>query len=116
MPVRNLTVLTRRPELSRAEFSRYWREVHGPMIQTLPGIRRYSQHHVVAEGTRAGHPTHDYGIDGFVDFLFDDPAAMGAAFDSERGRTVMADAANFVEHMRVYTVEERVLVDRTGER
>jgi hypothetical protein len=38
--------LTRLPHLSRAEFQRYWRERHGPLVRESAkalGIRRYVQ-------------------------------------------------------------------------
>ena len=113
MTVRNLTVLTRKPTLSRAEFSRYWAETHGPLVEQLPGIARYSQNHVVAAGTRTGYPTADYEIDGIVDFVFDSQEAATAAFESELGQRIMRDASTFIERMCVYTIEERVVVDRT---
>ncbi len=114
-PVHNLTVLTRRPDLSPAEFRRHWREVHGPMVAELPNVLRYSQHHVLDSATRAGYPTRDYEIDGVVDLTFASNQAMQAAFDGDLGRELMADAHNFVARMCVYTVQEHVVIDRAAE-
>jgi uncharacterized protein (TIGR02118 family) len=111
--VRNLTVLTRKPTLTREEFSQYWRDVHGPLVRQLPHVRRYSQNHVLESGSRTGYATGDYEIDGIVDFLFDSPADAERAFAGEPGRRAMADAANFIERMCVFTVEEHVIVDRS---
>jgi uncharacterized protein (TIGR02118 family) len=113
--VRNLTVLTRRADLTPAEFNRHWREVHAPMVAELPGVLRYSQHHVLDSATRAGYPTQDYEIDGMVDFRFANEEAMTSAFDSDLGRALMDDAKHFIARMCVYTVEEHVVVDRTVE-
>lgn len=43
--------LHRLPHLSRAEFQRYWRETHAPLVaaaQQALGIRRYVQCHTMA--------------------------------------------------------------------
>jgi uncharacterized protein (TIGR02118 family) len=112
-PVRNLTVLTRRATVTPDEFRRHWLEVHAPLVRQLPHIRRYAQNHVVASGTRTGYPTSDYGIDGVVEFVFDSLEGAELAFESDLGRRVMDDARDFIEQMRVYTVEEHVIIDRT---
>jgi uncharacterized protein (TIGR02118 family) len=111
-PVRNLTLLRRKPGISVEEFQHHWLEVHGPLVSALPGVRRYAQNHVTASATRAGYPTVELGIDGIVEFVFESAESMREAFDSEAGRRAMADAPNFIEAMRVYTVEEHVIVPR----
>ena len=43
--------LRRAPHLSRAEFQRYWRETHGPLVRRHAAalrIRRYVQLHTLA--------------------------------------------------------------------
>ena len=52
-------LLKRKPAMSAAEFHRYWKEVHGPLVLGLPEVmryvRRYVQCHSVAE-TFSGMP------------------------------------------------------------
>ncbi|MBI3994009.1 MAG: EthD domain-containing protein [Candidatus Lambdaproteobacteria bacterium] len=46
--------LRRLPNVSREEFHRYWREVHGPMVvqyKDLLNVRRYVQNHAPPRGT-----------------------------------------------------------------
>ena len=45
--IKRVSFIKRRPGMSPEEFSRYWREVHGPLALDLPGMRRYVQCHVV---------------------------------------------------------------------
>ncbi|CAN5515507.1 hypothetical protein BH24ACT5_BH24ACT5_06350 [soil metagenome] len=108
--VRNLTVLTRRAGISRADFRRHWLDVHAPMVAELPHVLSYSQHHVESSTTRSGFATRDYEIDGFVDFRFDSADGMQKAFESDLGRSIMSDAQQFIESMRVYTVTEHPIV------
>ena len=51
--VKNYELVTKRADLDRAEFDRYWAQVHGPLAATIPTIRRYVQAHLSA-GTRQG--------------------------------------------------------------
>lgn len=37
--------ITRRPEMTLDQFSRYWRDVHGPIGRRIPGLRRLVQSH-----------------------------------------------------------------------
>lgn len=63
----------RKPGLTREEFSKHWREVHGPLIANDPVlskyIKRYVQHHMVpSEGWPNVGPL-DY--DGFSETWFE---------------------------------------------
>jgi uncharacterized protein (TIGR02118 family) len=40
-----LYFITRKPVLDEAEFHRYWREVHGPIVGKISQLRRYEQSH-----------------------------------------------------------------------
>jgi uncharacterized protein (TIGR02118 family) len=41
--VKSVAFLSRKPGLSVEEFHRHWRDVHGPLVSLLPGLRRYVQ-------------------------------------------------------------------------
>ncbi|MCC7268881.1 MAG: EthD domain-containing protein [Caulobacteraceae bacterium] len=102
--------LVRRPELSRAEFQRYWREIHAPLVASVQAalrIRRYVQTHSLpqdaSEGLRAlrGGP---FGYDGVAQLwweslevmagLSEDPAAI------EAGRLLLEDERRFIDLSR----------------
>jgi uncharacterized protein (TIGR02118 family) len=93
--------LNKRPELSRDEFRRYWRDVHGPFGARMPGVRKYVQNHALADGAP---------FDGFAEMWFDDAASMHAALASPESATAGADAPNFVEKTQLMFVEEVVMV------
>ncbi len=90
--VKNYELVTKRPDLDRAEFDRYWAQVHGPLAATIPTIRRYVQAHL-SPGTR-GAGTAPY--DGLAITWFDDVAAMRAGAVTEAYAATRADEANFL--------------------
>ena len=56
--VKNYELVTKRPDMDRADFDRYWAQVHGPLAATIPTIRRYVQAHLSpGTGRRAPRPT-----------------------------------------------------------
>jgi uncharacterized protein (TIGR02118 family) len=90
--VKSYELVTKRPDLDRAEFDRYWAQVHGPLAATIPTIRRYVQAHL-SPGTR-GAGTAPY--DGLAITWFDDVAAMRAGAATEAYAKTRADEANFL--------------------
>jgi uncharacterized protein (TIGR02118 family) len=91
--VKNYELVTKRPDLDRAEFDRYWTEVHGPLASTIPTIRRYVQAHL-SPGTRdAGTAPYD----GLAITWFDDVAGMRAGAATEAYARTRADEANFLD-------------------
>ncbi|RAM37327.1 EthD domain-containing protein [Arthrobacter globiformis] len=113
--LRQLTLLQRKPGISRGEFQRYWSEVHAPMVRQLPHIISYTQHHVTASGARENYPAPDVEVDGIVEFVFEDADGAGKAFSGELGKHVLVDAENFISAMVVLTVTSIAVIARDGE-
>ena len=90
--VKNYELVTKRADMDRAEFDRYWAQVHGPLAATIPTIRRYVQAHLSA-GTRE---TGAAPYDGLAITWFDDVAAMRAGAATEAYARTRADEANFL--------------------
>ena len=90
--VKNYELVTKRPDMDRAEFDRYWAQVHGPLAATIPTIRRYVQAHL-SPGTRE---TGTAPYDGLAITWFDDVAAMRAGAATEAYAKTRADEANFL--------------------
>jgi len=90
--VKNYELVTKRPDMDRAEFDRYWAQVHGPLAATIPTLRRYVQAHL-SPGTRGtGTPPYD----GLAITWFDDVSAMRAGAATEAYAQTRADEANFL--------------------
>ena len=81
-------VLYNTPE-DPVEFDRYYREVHIPLAQKLPGLRRYtiSQDMAVIRGADAYYM--------IAELDFDDRAALENAFQSPEGQAAAQDVPKF---------------------
>lgn len=99
--------LRRRPDLSWEEFSRYWREVHAPLVAEraeVLGIRRYLQVrtvdrpelHQALQQRNGGAPR---PFDGIAELWFDDIEAFAARSDEARraSQELLEDERNFID-------------------
>lgn len=103
--------ITRRSGMSLEEFSRYWREVHGPIGRRIPGLRRLVQSHLISPPPDMSPPAYD----GMAELWFDDIAALEAARRSPEWRASSADEVNFIDATRtaLFLTEEEEIPDRT---
>jgi uncharacterized protein (TIGR02118 family) len=100
--------LRRRPDLSWEEFSRYWREVHAPLVAEraeVLRIRRYVQVRTVQEPAlheayRARNGGSPEPFDGIAELWFDDLESMRSTRDeaaSVAARELLEDERNFID-------------------
>ena len=99
--------LRRLPELSRAEFQRYWREKHGPLVRQHAAtlrIRRYVQLHTredalndVLRASRGGPEPYD----GIAELWWDSREDLQAATASPEGQRasleLLEDERRFID-------------------
>jgi uncharacterized protein (TIGR02118 family) len=90
--VKNYELVTKRPDLDRAEFDRYWAQVHGPLAATIPTIRRYVQAHLSPGAREQAESPYD----GLAITWFDDVAAMRAGAATEAYAKTRADEEHFL--------------------
>jgi hypothetical protein len=115
-PVRCLVLLKRRPDMTQEEFNDYWLRVHGAIAKDYPHVIRYSQLHLLEAraDTSPGGTSIDFGVDGIVDFLFEEGHGLFDLEKSEVGRIGMADASHFIHATQEIYVDEHHVVDTTG--
>ena len=103
--IKMVDLAVRTEGLSHEEFTERWLGEHAELAKQLPGLRKYATT-VVADPKRAG-------CDGIVELSFDDSAALAAAFDSEIGEEVLADAAEFIDMDQGQTIvgQETIQLD-----
>ena len=110
--LKGIFTVKRRPEMSLAEFRRYWKEVHAPIAARLPGLRRYVQSEVIDEAYSLAEPKWD----GAAQLWFDDPEAVRRAFESEvYKRESSVDTQKFVGQAAVVWVHEHPVLPRRFE-
>ena len=97
--------LNRKEDTSHEEFATYLREEHVPLAEEMPGLVRYATS-LPTDPERSPY-------DGLSELYFEDGAAMKAAWDSDAGQAVQADAPNFmdVDENETLVLIEEVHVD-----
>ncbi len=88
----NVAFLTRLARLPLEAFQAHWRDRHGPIAGSIPGIRRYVQCHARGSIDGVGTPAWD----GVALAWFDDTQAMRATAGSDAYTRTRADEANFL--------------------
>lgn len=78
-------------------FERHYREVHIPLANRLPGLRRYTRSHSPA--VVHGDPCY---LVATLDW--DDRAALDAALASEAGQATGADVANLTRYAGIHSM------------
>ncbi len=110
--VKGVFLIKRKPTLLRADFKRYWKEVHAPIALKLPGLRRYVQCHAVDDAYEWAEPRWD----GVAHIYFDDAQAAERATVSEGfikeswpdvDKFVGSIAEMWVQEHHILPVEER---------
>jgi uncharacterized protein (TIGR02118 family) len=94
-----MILLTRREDLSRDDFRRWWLEEHRPLALGLPGLRRMVIN-LVEEGPEEG------GIDGVSELWFDSRDDFFAAYATDHGKAVAANTMAHVTSRVRYLVTE----------
>ncbi len=114
--------LTRRDGMEEAEFHRYWRDEHAPLVQrhaaTL-GIARYVQLHTGNPGlndalaaTRQAPPSYD----GVAELWFDDLETLATRAATPEGAVaaeiLLTDERRFIDHTRspIFVGEEHAVI------
>jgi uncharacterized protein (TIGR02118 family) len=99
--------LRRRPELSRAEFQRYWRDEHAPLVRShadVLHIRRYVQVHSLpseVQGALRASRDAPEEYDGVAELWWDSLDDLAASAASDDGRvaaaTLLEDERRFID-------------------
>lgn len=103
--IKMVDLLVRKDGTSHEEFVDYWLGEHSELAKELPGLRKYV--------TSVPNDPEKAGYDGLLELYFDSTVDMKAAFDSDVGRRVQEDAAEFVnmDEGPTLVVDETVQLD-----
>ena len=114
--------LRRLPQLSRAEFQRYWYERHAPLVRSHAAalrIRRYVQTHTLDHPLNAALRASRGGpeeFDGVAELWWDDAEALAAATATPEGAAagaaLLEDERTFIDLERspLFVAAERPII------
>jgi len=98
-----MVFLKRRADLDRPAFFEWWLNQHRPLVEKIPGLKRYTIS-LEADGE-------DGAFDGVAELWFDDDAAAAAGFASAEGQTASADTRAHVSRRERLDLVEHKFVD-----
>lgn len=102
--IKMITLLTRKPGMSREEFSKYWLHPHGDLIlKTVPGIKKYIQNPAIINDR-------EYVCDGIAEGWFDDMDALRKALKALQADIIREDEEKFLDRSKttsILVVDER---------
>lgn len=126
--IRLTYLLRRRQDMAPAEFYRYWREEHGPLVAANArriGALRYVQVHALDDPANAAMAEARGGMeppyDGVAEVWFESREALVAALGSDEGQqaaaTLVEDEARFIDlaHSPLWLNHEHPQVNPTPE-
>jgi uncharacterized protein (TIGR02118 family) len=113
--IKSVSLLTRKDGLTHAQFMKHWVEIHAPLAHAVPGLKRYVQSHIVEERTRPDIPTTNVDVDGIAELWFDDRESMARAMATPAAKTLHADGALFIGRIKSFTIEEKVIIPKSGQ-
>ena len=98
-----MILLTRRDDMTAAEFQSWWLNDHAPLAAQLPGLRRAVFNVLDSDGRDAA------GFDGVSELWFDTRADFDAAYATELGQAVAADSMAHVSGRVRLFLDEHVV-------
>ena len=115
--IKRVTLMTRKPGMTREAFADYWTRVHAPLLASHPAVKRLTIN-VTEEFVRFSVRTEDTADplrsmivtqtpDGIVELWFEDRESMSAMYASDFSRRLVADAEHFVGAIATFIVDER---------
>ena len=103
-------LIVRSPELTHEQFMRHWIDIHAPLVDAVPGVRRYVQSHILGDFAPPHIPGVGASLDGIAELWFDDRAAFETAFASPEGQQLAADGALFIGKISFFIIDEKVMI------
>jgi uncharacterized protein (TIGR02118 family) len=104
--IKTVSLLTRKPGMTHAEFVDRWVNEHAPLAHAVPGLRRYVLTLIDASPDRPDIPSHDIDVDGIAELWYDDVEAMRAAAATPEMKALRAHGALIIGRIKNYVTHE----------
>ena len=107
-------LISRREGLSLEEFSKHWKEIHGPLFSSQPEVKQYVRRYIQAHST--GESLNQFPVakfDGIAQIWVDQMEDIGKVFGSDNYFKIIApDEATFIDReniLWIYSTENVVI-------
>jgi uncharacterized protein (TIGR02118 family) len=105
-----VSVLARKPGLSREEFMQAWMVDHIQLCHACPGIKRYVLTPIISGGPRPGMPTWDIEVDGIAELYFANQADFETFSKSPATVAFRAHGETFIGRQINFVTYEKVVI------
>jgi len=114
--IKTISIVKKREDISREEFYKYWKDVHGPLVaKHIPYLKKYVQNHFV------DIPGVEYEGDGIIETWYDDIESFQKSMEfnkTEEARALglgedWAKIADMSEEPNMWVVEEHPIMDES---
>ena len=118
--IKIVELLVRKPGMTRAEFSDYWLNVHGPLAMSIPEIRRHNVKYVQSHTLGEWHPFlagEESLFDGAAEIWLDSMEAAMALFSEPKfEEVVFPDEEKFLDRDKteILVLTEHLVYQRPG--
>jgi uncharacterized protein (TIGR02118 family) len=100
--IKRMTLLAKRQDLTKEQFSDYWLNNHGQILKRMPTVGGYVQN-LITEDIIAEN---QFSFDGVVELWFADLNAQTTAFATDAAKELPFDEPNFIRGITIYAVNE----------
>ncbi len=114
--IKRVTIMTRKPGMTREAFADYWKNIHAPLLASHPAVKRLTIN-VTGEFLRFSVRNEDPADplrssiltqvpDGIVELWFANQEEMEGMYNSDFSRQLVSDAEAFVGAIATFLMEE----------
>ena len=104
--IKSLSILTRKSELTHAEFKAVWLDDHAPMVRAIPEVKKYVLSFVIDRPMKAYVPIHGVEIDAIAELWYADRAALAKAAARPEMAAILANGAKYLGGIKTVITEE----------
>jgi uncharacterized protein (TIGR02118 family) len=111
-PLKRMSLLTRRKDLTAADFRHEWFDKHAEKVKKFPKLAGYVQNLVLdrLDATPLRGPDSDAPVDGVVEMWFREKTDLEAAFRSPAAEVSQRHALDFIDTITTFLVEVHEVV------
>ncbi len=104
--IKSLSILTRKPELTHAQFKEVWLGDHAPMVRAIPEVKKYVLSFVTDQPSKAYVAIHGISIDAIAELWYEDKAALARAGARPEMAKILENGAKYLGGIKTVITEE----------
>jgi uncharacterized protein (TIGR02118 family) len=104
--IKSLSLLIRKPDMTREQFREVWENEHAPMVRSVPEVRKYVLSFVLDQPKTSNAPVPVLDVDAVAELWFDDVESMQRANARPEMQAVRANGSKYLGAIKPLITEE----------